>query len=395
MNLPKKRIAIVVQRYGAEVIGGAELHARLVAEKLQSELGCEVTVLTTTALSFSTWDHHYPEGDSHVGGVMVRRFRPQHGRLPGFRVANRILAILAKMPFISDRWRVGTEELLARIQGPYVPELISYIKNHHKDFDQFFFFTYLYFPTVKGSEPLKHRFTLIPTAHDERAFYFLTTKRTLQNAKRIFANSDAEAELITRTHGIDINKIDIVGVGIDEPSVIVATSTTKDRYALYLGRIGRSKQVDQLIQWFTDHPSSLSLYLAGELEPGFQIPTSSRIKYLGKVNEATKSKLLTEADLVINPSAYESLSLLSLEAAVYQKPMILNINSPVMATYAKALPSAFGYLDQKEFNDRLDSVVQTNWQDEVAQTKLMESKAWVLDRYSWSRVLAHYSVIIG
>ena len=48
-----KRIAIVVQRYGPEVNGGAEDAARAVAEHLTA-LG-EVHVLTTCALDYTTW----------------------------------------------------------------------------------------------------------------------------------------------------------------------------------------------------------------------------------------------------------------------------------------------------------------------------------------------------
>ena len=49
-----KKIAIVVQRYGLEVNGGAELHARLLAEELnKSNL---VEVFTTCALDYDLWE---------------------------------------------------------------------------------------------------------------------------------------------------------------------------------------------------------------------------------------------------------------------------------------------------------------------------------------------------
>ena len=73
-----RRVAIVVQRYGVEVNGGAEQHARWLAERLAepSTAGeaTEVTVLTTCALDYITWADHYPAGEEKINGVRVRRF---------------------------------------------------------------------------------------------------------------------------------------------------------------------------------------------------------------------------------------------------------------------------------------------------------------------------------
>ncbi len=66
------RIAVVVQRYGQEVNGGAELHARWLAEQL-TDLG-KVHVFTTCAVDYYTWANYYPTGDSQIAGVNVSRF---------------------------------------------------------------------------------------------------------------------------------------------------------------------------------------------------------------------------------------------------------------------------------------------------------------------------------
>ena len=74
-----RRVAIVVQRYGVEVNGGAEQHARWLAERLAepSTAGeaTEVTVLTTCALDYITWADHYPAGEETINGVRVLRAR--------------------------------------------------------------------------------------------------------------------------------------------------------------------------------------------------------------------------------------------------------------------------------------------------------------------------------
>ena len=67
----KKKILFVVQRYGLEVNGGAELHCRQLAERLKDEYN--VSVLTTCAIDYVTWKNEYKEGIEYINGVKVIR----------------------------------------------------------------------------------------------------------------------------------------------------------------------------------------------------------------------------------------------------------------------------------------------------------------------------------
>ena len=68
-----QKIAIVVQRHGAEINGGAELHARYVAERLARH--ATVEVLTTCAKDYITWKNEWPAGEETLNRITVRRFR--------------------------------------------------------------------------------------------------------------------------------------------------------------------------------------------------------------------------------------------------------------------------------------------------------------------------------
>src|SRR5438128_2130833 len=69
------RVLVVVQRYGAEVIGGSESHARAMVRRLAMRHSVEVA--TTTALDYWTWAPHYAAGEDSLDGVRVR-FHNEH-----------------------------------------------------------------------------------------------------------------------------------------------------------------------------------------------------------------------------------------------------------------------------------------------------------------------------
>jgi hypothetical protein len=74
------KIAVVVQRYGADINGGAELHARYIAERLARH--ATVEVFTTCAKDYITWKNELAAGEEKVHGVTVRRFPVSSPRNP-------------------------------------------------------------------------------------------------------------------------------------------------------------------------------------------------------------------------------------------------------------------------------------------------------------------------
>ena len=120
------KIAIVVQRYGAEINGGAELHARYIAEHLARHVGVEV--LTTCARDYITWANAYPAGESMVGPIPVRRFPVSQPRDP------RTFGSWSARVF-GARHSVNDELAWLDAEGPTSPALVRYVAEHQAEFD--------------------------------------------------------------------------------------------------------------------------------------------------------------------------------------------------------------------------------------------------------------------
>src|SRR5690349_7642411 len=135
------KLAFVIQRYGAEVLGGSEHLCRLVAERLAA--AHDVDVLTTCSRDYVTWKNEYSEGADRIRGVTVRRFASAHTR--------DIAAFNKYSDWIFSNPHSGADEMewLER-QGPWCPGLIEYLRRHHQQYDVIVFFTYLYATTVLG-----------------------------------------------------------------------------------------------------------------------------------------------------------------------------------------------------------------------------------------------------
>ena len=148
-------VLVVVQRYG-DVSGGAEAHARELVAHLRPH--ADLAVATTTAADYWTWDNAYTAGIDAVDGVPVHRFPVESGRSRDFRLREH-------RAFAKDH-ALPAEDAFVCTQGPVAPELLEHLRRFGRDFDAVLFFTYIYYPTVRGLPLVPERAVLVPTAHD-------------------------------------------------------------------------------------------------------------------------------------------------------------------------------------------------------------------------------------
>lgn len=379
------KIAFVVQRYGQEVMGGSELHCRLVAERL-FKAGHEVTVYTTTARNYITWKNEYSPGESILNGVIIKRFPVEKER--------EIKSFNEYSDWLFFNSHTEADEILwIEKQGPYVPSLLEAIEKEQDNYDVFIFFTYLYYPTHYGLQLIKNKKILVPTAHDEPALYLSIMKRVFASADAFLFNTQAEKEMLTRLFNLEGSYQDVVGIGIEIP-VIKDEELFLNRYGLtkpyilYAGRIEPGKGCQELFDYFSEflkEEPDVRLVLIGHLL--MSLPSDSRIIYLGFVSPEDKNLAMAAAEVTVHPSHYESLCMAALESLAVKTPLLVQEAAEPLRRHCLEGQCGLYYSNSKEFAWALSLLLR----DARLRACLAENgKRYVEENYSWSVILNKY-----
>ncbi|MGH9034635.1 MAG: glycosyltransferase, partial [Acidimicrobiia bacterium] len=202
------RLLFVVQRYGREVAGGAELHCREFATRL-AQRGHDVEVLTSRAQSYVDWADVYPGGTAELDGVTVHRLSvaaPRHDR--SFNLLN------ARVPWGSFPVPLHLQEHWIRSSGPLLTDLRPWLAQEAGSFDVAVFFSYLYYPTWAGL-PVAAGLTatvLHPTAHEEPSLSLPLFQTTFRHASAL-AFSSGEEKALVRRHFRVPRRSRVIGIG--------------------------------------------------------------------------------------------------------------------------------------------------------------------------------------
>jgi glycosyltransferase involved in cell wall biosynthesis len=344
------KLAVVVQRYGADISGGAELHARYIAERLARH--GQIEVLTTCARDYITWKNELPAGEEKVNGLTVRRFpvrRPRDTDDFGRRSA----LVFTQPHSIADELNWLESE------GPASPELINHIRRVREDFDFFVFFSYRYYHAWHGTRAVADKAVLVPTAERDDAIGVSIFAPVLRGVRALMYNSFEERALIQGVSGRTGPGV-VVGVGSEipdrtQPWRFRKKFNMKRPFAIYVGRIDENKGCAELFAFFERYtvmyPHGLDLVLVGSKV--LEIPKHPRLRHLGYLSDEDKFDALAAADLLIMPSRFESLSMVALEAWAIGKPVLANGHCDVLRGQVVRSNGGLYYENFEEFAEAL------------------------------------------
>ena len=341
------KLAIVVQRYGADINGGAELHARYVAERLSRHV--EVDVLTTCARDYITWRNELAAGDEVINGVTVRRFPVRRERDPD-DFGRRSEQVFGKRHSLRDELQWLASE------GPTSPALVARLRHSAPDYDFIVFFSYRYYHAYHGVRAAPAQAVLVPTAERDPALGLAISGQTFRSVRALMYNSHEERALIQGVSGNQHVPGVVVGVGSEIPHEATAArfrarTGIRGRFVLYVGRIDANKGCAELFDYFSRYAGEVSgrmqLVLIGA--PVMTIPSHPRIRHLGFVTDEEKYDALAAADVLLMPSYYESLSMVTLEAWAMRVPVLANGRCDVLRGQAIRANAGLYYESYDEF----------------------------------------------
>ncbi len=292
------------------LIGGMEIYVHKLSSKL-AELGHEVTVLTTDAISRTPLRRS--ESPVYESYHVVRY--PCYGFMYSYFPTSP--ALYRKL--LSS---VGADIISAHGFGHVTSDLAVWSGSVRG------------IPTVLTTHGVhqetgqdKWRKTLAWVAYRETL-----VRKTISDVQGIITLTPHELHYLSRFGEHVTGKAHVIPVGVDwnyyaTPSVKEDDSSES---ICFIGRIDRGKGLEFIIQALCKLPSSANLVLIGPLtgyadylkELSKTLEVSERVLFTGSVSEARKRNLLQRSRIFCLPSKYEGASMATLEAMAAGKPIV-------------------------------------------------------------------------
>ncbi len=349
-------------------------------------------MVTSCAVNYVDWANRYPAGTDRLDGVTVHRLpvlRPREMRvfLP---LMARVVESIRPPLYLQREW--------VRLQGPYIPELPGWIEARSPDFDAAVFVTYLYYPTWAGLPAAQCPRVFHPTAHDESAIYLPVFDRLFRLSDGFGFLTPEERDFVDRRFGVRRPQ-EVTGIGIEmerktDPTAFRRRFNLGDRpYIVFVGRMDPNKGANEIYRYFVEykrrHPGPLTLVFIGEQVT--RVTPRRDVIMTGFVDAPIRDSGVAGAELLIQPSRFESFSIVLCEAWVAGIPALVQGRSEVLLGQARRSGGALPYWTYAEFEAALETLLGD---DALRRRMGVAGRSYVEQHYSWPAVLSSYEAFL-
>ena len=381
------KLLYTVQRYGEEIVGGSEAACRQFAEHL-AQRGHHVEVVTSCARSYVDWADEYEPGTTEINGVLVHRLPVAERRSMEKSGPLNDWTLMGPRPiplFQQQRWM--------RLMGPQLTGYPTWLRTHAAQTDVVIHMTYLYASTTMGL-PITSGLVptiLQPTAHDEPAIWVRQCDTLFRLADAFMFFTAEERQTVADRFDFEPDG-EVIGMGMeihphaDEMSFRRRFELGDRPYLLYVGRIDTAKGVVEAFRFFEAYkvrnPGPLLLVFAGDAV--FDLPAHDDVMHVGFLDEDLKRSALAGCLALLQPSYFESFSIVLCEAWLQGRPALVQGLSDVLAGQARRSGGALPYSGFAEFEAALDLIVDDPaFADRMGQS----GRRYVERSYNWPTVI--------
>lgn len=225
----------------------------------------------------------------------------------------------------------------------------------------------------------------------------LFDRKNLEAASAIHTTSALEHDEL-KAFGYRLPRVDIIPNGVDVP-LAERRSERRSNVILFVGRLHPIKRLDALIKAMSELPRC-ELWIAGNDEGGYRFAlehlarqegVTSRVKFLGPVDDLSKATLYRQATLFAMPSVSDSFGIAAVEAMAHGCPVIVSrgvglsaalerrhagIVIPHADVLAEALKALFDNPQRLQFCARqgLELASEYNWSNVAAKFEQLYSR---------------------
>jgi glycosyltransferase involved in cell wall biosynthesis len=416
------KFAFVTPRYGAEIVGGPEHAARLLAEHVSERH--DVDVLTTTGRDPLTWKNEYAEGSDRVRGVLVRRFsiNQLHDQIAFQQLSRRV--------FAGGPSRQDELEWVRRL-GPSSPGLIDFIKRQHRNYDALVFFSLFHPTTVQGFAVAPERSALFPYLQVHPALRFGIWSELLAPARSLGFFSGSERRVARAFLPTAAGVEEIVGVGVDTPRQQSYPRHQQDPadnpegdeeaadaedeapaeyltgrgipfrrrhrlygpFALYGGRVEPDNGCEEMLEYFDTFASGdgdTALVLMGVKM--MKVPEAPYVRLPGVLPDRERMIAYEAADVTLAPASNDLLAEPVLESLAVGTPVVAAAMNEAAVEHVRRSNAGLYYASREEFVEGLRLL--------TSNTRLREKmgengRQYIRQHYRWDAVLSRFERLIS
>lgn len=383
------RIAFVIPWFSMNIPGGAEAELRGLALHLQNT-GIHVEILTTRVKQFAAnWNrNYYRRGLSVEGGLVIRRFDVRKRNAAKFNDVNIMLMNHQKI--------TREEEEIFIQESVNSEELYEYIRDNQKEYDLFAYIPYMFGTTYFGILACPEKSVLIPCLHDEDYAHMQIFRECFSKTAGMSFLSTPEKNLALKLYDLRETEMRVLGAGVDD---IVGSKPDRFRrkyhidtpFILYAGRKTAGKNVDILIQFFTEYrrrnDSSRKLVLIGGEHVNIPPDQKENIIDLGFVDTQDKYDAYSAAEVLCQPSSHESFSIVIMESWLCGRPVLVSGNCAVTKNFAIESNGGLWFQNYPEFEGALNYIAH---HPNVASQMGINGAKYVRSHFMWDRIVENY-----